>query len=251
MKCPECGYTTTYDNAVKCIRCGATLEGDNPDSVSGHNNPFRYIDDQETHELNPGYSSSNPLNDDTLDQNIVQKDEESPFAGEKEGNTSYTEFYKRIKVSEGRESRDKRFRPASLYERFFALAIDLLLLFVGCQIVVASGFYFLGVNISEEFSAYQHLIIPAYVIIFVLLSTYFLMTSVFFGRSVGKMALGISIVPEHGTELSSGTSFIRWVGYYISAVPVFAGFFWAVIDPENRTWHDKLAGTYVVKDDNQ
>jgi uncharacterized RDD family membrane protein YckC len=35
----------------------------------------------------------------------------------------------------------------------------------------------------------------------------------------------------------------------ISALALGAGFWTAYSDPERRTWHDKMMGTYVVKDD--
>ncbi len=60
------------------------------------------------------------------------------------------------------------------------------------------------------------------------------------------MAVGIRIISSEGNELGLWESFMRWVGYYISAVFLFAGFIWSVFDQDSQTWHDKIAGTYVV-----
>lgn len=110
------------------------------------------------------------------------------------------------------------------------------------------GFYFTGIGISEYFNGMMHLILPVVVIMGVLLSTYFIFTNALFGRSVGKIFTGIYIVQDNGVALNLGISFVRWVGYYISAIPLFAGFLWVIADPENRSWHDRLAGTMVVKE---
>jgi uncharacterized RDD family membrane protein YckC len=32
----------------------------------------------------------------------------------------------------------------------------------------------------------------------------------------------------------------------LSALPLFAGFLWVLIDDERRGWHDRFAGTQVV-----
>jgi len=41
---------------------------------------------------------------------------------------------------------------------------------------------------------------------------------------------------------------IRYVGYYISMIPLFLGFAWVAFDARKQGWHDKLAGTLVVRD---
>ncbi|MBW2651381.1 MAG: RDD family protein [Deltaproteobacteria bacterium] len=38
-----------------------------------------------------------------------------------------------------------------------------------------------------------------------------------------------------------------WVGYIISKLPFFLGFIWVAFDGRKQGWHDKIAGTYVIK----
>jgi uncharacterized RDD family membrane protein YckC len=38
----------------------------------------------------------------------------------------------------------------------------------------------------------------------------------------------------------------RYVGYYLSALALYAGYWWVLIDNRRQGWHDKLAGTIVV-----
>ncbi|MEK6734314.1 MAG: RDD family protein [Pseudomonadota bacterium] len=35
----------------------------------------------------------------------------------------------------------------------------------------------------------------------------------------------------------------------LSALPFFLGYLWIVFDPKKQGWHDKLAGTLVIKCD--
>jgi uncharacterized RDD family membrane protein YckC len=68
------------------------------------------------------------------------------------------------------------------------------------------------------------------------------------GRTIGKMIMGIRIIRDDGELIGLREALIRWVGYFISMVFAFLGFVWAIFDAKSQTWHDKLAGTYVVRE---
>jgi len=55
------------------------------------------------------------------------------------------------------------------------------------------------------------------------------------------------VVNELGEQLEIGPAFIRAVSILISLLPLGLGFLWALWDPAQQTWHDKIAGTYVIK----
>lgn len=64
----------------------------------------------------------------------------------------------------------------------------------------------------------------------------------------GKMMLHLSIVDaETGGKPSTGQLIGRYLGYYVSALPLLLGMFWVGIDKKKQGWHDKLAGTLVIK----
>ena len=64
----------------------------------------------------------------------------------------------------------------------------------------------------------------------------------------GKIILGLKIVDVHtGSKLSIGQAIGRYVGYIIAVLPMFAGIFWVGIDKRKQGWHDKLAGTVVIR----
>ena len=64
----------------------------------------------------------------------------------------------------------------------------------------------------------------------------------------GKMVFGAKVVDaQTGAPLSVGQSIGRYVGYYVSMLPFFLGFLWVGIDARKQGWHDKLAGTVVIR----
>ena len=64
----------------------------------------------------------------------------------------------------------------------------------------------------------------------------------------GKMALSAKIVDaETGKEPSIAQYIGRYFAYIISAIPFCLGFIWVAFDSKKQGWHDKLAGTVVVR----
>ncbi|MBQ4878655.1 RDD family protein [Pseudoalteromonas luteoviolacea] len=64
----------------------------------------------------------------------------------------------------------------------------------------------------------------------------------------GKMVIKAKIVDEKtGENLSKKQSIIRYVAYYISMLPFGLGFFWVAWDAKKQGFHDKIAGTVVVR----
>jgi uncharacterized RDD family membrane protein YckC len=64
----------------------------------------------------------------------------------------------------------------------------------------------------------------------------------------GKMMIGATIVDEKtGGPPALGQHIIRYLGYFISIFPVFLGLVWVAFDKKKQGWHDKMAGTVVVR----
>ena len=63
----------------------------------------------------------------------------------------------------------------------------------------------------------------------------------------GKMAIGARIVDARtGGKPSTGQLVGRYLGYFVSTIPLGLGLIWVGIDRRKQGWHDKLAGTVVV-----
>ncbi|MHC5067173.1 MAG: RDD family protein [Planctomycetota bacterium] len=68
-----------------------------------------------------------------------------------------------------------------------------------------------------------------------------------YGATPGKMAFGLRIERVAGGRISLLQALVRNIGYMISLLPFGLGFAWCLWDPKRQTWHDKLAGTVVVR----
>ncbi|MDY6912247.1 MAG: RDD family protein [Chloroflexota bacterium] len=76
---------------------------------------------------------------------------------------------------------------------------------------------------------------------------YFIGFWVWEGRTPGKMALGVKVVTAEGESPSLGRAILRYFGYMVSAIILCIGFLWIAWDGQKQGIHDKIAGTYVIK----
>ncbi|MEK7402143.1 MAG: RDD family protein, partial [Gemmatimonadota bacterium] len=64
----------------------------------------------------------------------------------------------------------------------------------------------------------------------------------------GKMATRTRLVDATtGGTPSTKQCVVRYLGYFVSIAGFFAGFLWIAFDRRKQGWHDKLAGTVVVR----
>lgn len=64
----------------------------------------------------------------------------------------------------------------------------------------------------------------------------------------GKMIFGAKIVDANtGGPLTTGQCIGRYLGYYVSLFTLCIGFLWVAFDPRKQGFHDKLAGTVVIR----
>ena len=67
------------------------------------------------------------------------------------------------------------------------------------------------------------------------------------GQTVGDKLLSLRVIRTDGSDLTIVQALIRYVGLFISFIVIFIGVIWVAFDPNKQGWHDKIAGTYVVK----
>jgi len=64
----------------------------------------------------------------------------------------------------------------------------------------------------------------------------------------GKMWLSLKIVDAATLgPLRPGQAIGRYLGYYLSMFGLFLGFLWVAFDARKQGWHDKVAGTLVIR----
>jgi len=67
------------------------------------------------------------------------------------------------------------------------------------------------------------------------------------GSTVGGIICGLQVVRLDGRPIDWTTAIVRALSCFLSLAIVGLGFVWIAIDPEKQSWHDKIAGTAVVR----
>jgi uncharacterized RDD family membrane protein YckC len=126
--------------------------------------------------------------------------------------------------------------------RLYAGFIDIGLVLALCV------FSFLFISIFGRLDLRSYVVLPHYpflIIAFFIITGYFVFFSGFSGQTPGKMLMRLQVTDQNGNLISFSRAFVRYVGYYLSSIPVFYGFISVLSDPERKAWHDYLAQTRV------
>jgi RDD family protein len=67
------------------------------------------------------------------------------------------------------------------------------------------------------------------------------------GTTVGGIVCNLKIVRLDGREIDWSTAIVRALGCFLSLIVCGLGFIWIAFDPGRQAWHDKIAGTAVVR----
>lgn len=67
------------------------------------------------------------------------------------------------------------------------------------------------------------------------------------GSTVGGIVCNLQVVRLDGRAIDWPTAVVRALSCFLSLVVAGLGFLWMVFDDERQTWHDKIAGTVVVR----
>lgn len=138
------------------------------------------------------------------------------------------------------------------WARFTAILIDLLVIWI-VRWPIALVFWAL----SDDFSIWGGIKgganNPALNLLYIVINlgilfAYFVVMDVQYQATLGKMVMNLRVVGAELQPITFRTALIReTIGKAISFIPLLMGFIWAAFDPMMQAWHDKIAGTYVVK----
>jgi uncharacterized RDD family membrane protein YckC len=67
------------------------------------------------------------------------------------------------------------------------------------------------------------------------------------GTTIGGIVCGLKVVRRDGGEINWDTAIVRALSCFLSLIVAGLGFLWIVFDEEGQAWHDKIAGTLVVR----
>lgn len=69
----------------------------------------------------------------------------------------------------------------------------------------------------------------------------------FKGTTIGGILFNLRIVRLDGRELDWATVIVRALSCFLSLIAAGLGFIWIAFDDDKQAWHDKIAGTVVVR----
>jgi uncharacterized RDD family membrane protein YckC len=76
---------------------------------------------------------------------------------------------------------------------------------------------------------------------------YFIAFTTVGGQSIGKMAFGIKVISQEESAVPIGRATVRTLAYFVSALPLGAGFLSGLLSADRLALHDRLAHTRVVR----
>jgi uncharacterized RDD family membrane protein YckC len=69
----------------------------------------------------------------------------------------------------------------------------------------------------------------------------------FKGATIGGIICGLKVVRLDDGPIDWPTAIVRALGCFLSLIPLGLGFIWVAFDVRRQSWHDKIAGTVVVR----
>ena len=247
MRCLSCGYVS-FDQVTECPKCGKGLAITELNKEVKHKEEKDIFPNVAQSEF-PEISSSEPV--DTGEWKLSSEPEikrKRPEPAKEIDFESKDLLKARRPIAPQLEVAKPR---AGFWSRSLAFLIDLLCLNLTSAFLISLGILILGRNkdllLSAPLDLALILFIPTYLYLLLVNLLYFTIFHATTGQTLGKLLCGLKVVNFDGGELGYGQSFLRFSGYLLSALPLGLGFIWAALDPRKLTWHDRLAGTYVLR----
>ena len=67
------------------------------------------------------------------------------------------------------------------------------------------------------------------------------------GQTLGMRSWRIRVETTEGHPPPLAVALLRFFAALVSLAPLGLGYWWIVVDPERRTWHDRATGTRVIR----
>jgi uncharacterized RDD family membrane protein YckC len=136
------------------------------------------------------------------------------------------------------------FGLASAGERIFSGFIDLAFV----ALIQLTLFYLTTHLVAQRMGALpQSALVAMGLVGAVLAAGYFLFFWSLSGQTLGKLLTGSRVVSTRGGTLGLWRSALRLTAVLVAALPLGAGFIGLWTDSSRRGWHDRIAGTKVVR----
>ena len=133
------------------------------------------------------------------------------------------------------------------WRRFWACMLDGIVLGFASMFVYGAGIVIVRSLSPEIEDPVKALLIPQLVANTLINAFYFIYFHALTGQTVGKLALGLKVVNRDGGAIGFGRATVRYFGSLISLLFAGLGFAWIAFDGRKQGWHDKMAGSFVVR----
>jgi len=133
------------------------------------------------------------------------------------------------------------------WRRLWACLLDGIVLGFASMLVYGAGIGIVRYIAPEIEDPVKELLIPLLVANTLIKAFYFIYFHALTGQTVGKLALGLKVVNRDGGAIGFGRATVRYCGSFISLLFAGLGFAWIAFDSRKQGWHDKMAGSFVVR----
>ena len=136
---------------------------------------------------------------------------------------------------------------AFMIDQFFLAMLYTAIFFVSAKLLGIDMYSLLDFATWRSPQDMNPLLLSYYGMTTILNMTYFTYFHGTTGQTPGKKILGLRVERTDGEAMTAGIAFLRWVGYFVSAIVLYLGYLWVIVDRKKQAWHDKIAGTVVVR----
>jgi uncharacterized RDD family membrane protein YckC len=147
----------------------------------------------------------------------------------------------------GSEKSAQPVRYGGFWIRCFAAMLDGVVLGFISLLIYAAAIFIIRPQFGEIAESMKALFIPQLVADALMKAFYFIYFHAVTGQTVGKKALGLKVVGVNGQPIGYACSAGRYIGSAISLLVFGLGYFWVGFDSRKQGWHDKMAGSFVVR----
>ncbi|MAM20192.1 MAG: hypothetical protein CME35_14650 [Gramella sp.] len=247
MRCPKCHYVG-FGSAERCRHCGydlslkaASLTESDPvirsDLKSGE---LAELPLHLEHQVKSGTSRFKAEPEEDLSNLELPLFLEYPTDGAP--NSEALDRGVRESIASGVER--SSMTASSRSHRLCAAVLDIVLMVCINAVVVYMTLKLSGLAFTEWLNLP---VAPLAGFLFLLTGGYVVAFTVAGGQTLGKMAFGIKVICVDGNSVGFGTGLLRAAAYLISVLPCGIGFVVGLFDQHDRTLHDRVAATRVVK----
>ena len=139
------------------------------------------------------------------------------------------------------------------WARFLSFVVDSIWAMILIALIVGVGLSAPEIDLKEATDPDRAVgvllqLLPRLGLDLLLIGVAFVLFWMFRSATPGKMLVSAVIVDAKTLgKPSTGQLIGRYLAYYVSTLPLCLGFLWVAFDRRKQGWHDKIAGTLVIK----